>query len=286
MDPFATREAERLLKEWDVQSLPVDPLAIADQHDIVCQGMPSKNSGVSGMFIKSRDAYGILYATHINNEGFQRFSIGHELGHYFLPGHSEAVFSGGIIHESRAGFVSSDKYESEADQFACGLLMPNYLFDPALELAGDGLEAIKTLEERCGTSLTATAIRYAQRTPEPSAIVVSIGDTVDYCFMSDELKEYPGLSWIKKGSKVPRSPPTYEFNKDNDNVRLANQDAGTIDLGTWFGGDIEGELYEEIVGLGGYGKTLTILSASDLPDPEDIEEDEDLEESWTPRFKR
>ena len=139
--------------------------------------------------------------------------------------------------------------------------MPNYLFDPAIERAGDGLEAIKTLEERCGTSLTATAIRYAQRTPELGAIVVSIGDTVDYCFMLDELKEYPGLSWIKKGSKVPRSSPTYEFNKDNDNVRLAKEGAGTIDLGTWFGGDIEGELYEEIVRLGGYGKTLTILSA-------------------------
>ena len=286
MDPFSTREAERLLKEWGVHSLPVDPLAIAEQHDIVCKGMPSKNNGVSGMFIKNMDAYGILYATHINNEGFQRFSIGHELGHYFLPGHPDAVFSGQIVHESRAGFVSNDKYEREADHFACGLLMPNYLFDPAIEQAGDGLEAIKSLEKRCGTSLTATAIRYAQRTPEPAAIVVSIGDKVDYCFMSDELKEYPGLSWIKKGSKVPRNSPTYEFNKDNDHVRLANQDAGAIDLATWFGGDIEGELYEEIVGLGGYGKTLTILSASDLPNPEDIEEDSELEESWTPRFKR
>ena len=35
MDPFATREAERLLKKWGVQSLPVDPLAIAEQHDIM-----------------------------------------------------------------------------------------------------------------------------------------------------------------------------------------------------------------------------------------------------------
>ena len=286
MDPFATREAERLLKEWDVQSLPVDPLSIAEQHNIICQGMPSKKSGVSGMFVKNRDTYGILYATHINNEGFQRFSIGHELGHYFLPGHPEAVFSGGIIHESRAGFVSSDKFENEADQFACGLLMPNYLFDPVIERAGDGLEAIRTLVELCGTSLTATAIRYTQRTPEPSAIVVSVGGTVEYCFMSYELKEYPGLSWIKKGSKVPRSSPTYKFNDDSDNVRLAKEDAGTIDLGTWFGGDFEGDLYEEIVGLGGYGKTLTILSASDLPTPEEIEEDEDLENSWTPRFKR
>ncbi|WP_419617892.1 ImmA/IrrE family metallo-endopeptidase [Thiolapillus sp.] len=188
MGLFATREAERLLKEWGIQSLPVNPLAIAEQHNIACQGMPSKSGGVSGMFIKSGDAYGILYATHIDNEGFQNFSIGHELGHYFLPDHPEAVFSGSDIHNSRAGFVSDDEHESEADHFACGLLMPNYLFDPALEQAGDGLDAIKSLKECCGTSLTATAIRYAQRTPEPTAIIVSIGDKVDYCFMSDELR--------------------------------------------------------------------------------------------------
>ena len=286
MEPFATREAERLLKEWSVQSLPVEPLDIAEQNNIACQGMPSKNGGVSGMFIKSRDAYGILYATHIHNPGFQRFSIGHELGHYFLPGHPEAVFAGGVIHESRAGFVSNDKYEDEADHFACGLLMPNYLFNPALEKAGEGMEAIKSLEALCGTSLTATAIRYAQRTPEPAAIVVSIGDKVDYCFMSDELKEYPGLSWIKKGSAVPHGSTTYKFNRDNDNVLLARQDAGTIDLSSWFGGEIEGELYEEVIGLGKYGKTLTVLTATELPDSEEIEEDEALEESWTPRFRK
>lgn len=286
MDPFATREAERLLKEWNIQSLRVDPLAIAARHDILCQEMPSSSGGVSGMFIRRGNAYGILYATHVENEGFQRFSIGHELGHYFLPGHPEAVFSNGGMHQSRAEFASNDKYETEADQFACGLLMPNYLFDPALDKAGDGLGAVKSLAELCGTSLTATAIRYAQRSPEPTAIVVSIGAKVDYCFMSDELKEYRGLTWIKKGSAVPRDSETYGFNKDANNVLLCRESERSVDLATWFGGNIEGELYEEVIGLGSYGKTLTVLSASDMPDLDEIEEDEDLKESWTPRFRR
>ncbi|HNP51833.1 MAG TPA: hypothetical protein PKJ85_08570, partial [Nitrosomonas nitrosa] len=57
MDSFASREAERLLKEWKVQSFPVEPLDIAQQHDIACKAMPSKNGGVSGMFIKNRGNY-------------------------------------------------------------------------------------------------------------------------------------------------------------------------------------------------------------------------------------
>lgn len=286
MDSFAIREAERFLKEWDVASLPIKPLEIAEKTGILCQGMPSKNGGVSGMFVRKGDVYGILYATHVNNKGFQNYSIGHELGHYFLPGHPEAVFSTHDIHESRAGFVSDNKYEIEADDFACGLLMPNYLFDPAIEKTGEGLEAIKSLASLCGTSLTATAIRYAQRSPEPVAIVVTIGNKVDYCFMSDGLKEYPGLTWIKKGSNVPSGSVAYTFNQNSDNVLQAKEEPGEVDLATWFGGEIEGELYEEVIGLGSYGKTLSVLTGSDLPDPEDIEEEKELVESWTPRFRR
>lgn len=286
MNHFATRKAEQLLKEWGVTSLPVDPLEIAERYDILCQAMPSQNGGVSGMLIKNKDAHGILYATHIDNDGFQRFSIAHELGHYFLPGHPDAVFAGGLIHASRAGFVSDDKYEAEADYFASGLLMPNFLFDPALDPAGEGMEAVKSLAQLCGTSLTATAIRYAQSTSELAAIVVSIGDKVDYCFMSDELKEYPGLTWLKKGVALPRGTKTLAFNRDADNVRLAKEDADSVSLTSWFGGKTKYELYEEVIGLGGYGKTLTVLSASDLPDPEEIEEDEDLENSWTLRFRK
>ncbi|MCG7988403.1 MAG: ImmA/IrrE family metallo-endopeptidase [Candidatus Thiodiazotropha weberae] len=267
-------------------SLPVDPHDIATKKQILCQEMPSSEGGVSGMLVRHGSAFGILYATHIANEGFQRFSISHELGHYFLEGHPEAVFKNGAYHESRAGYVSNDKYEIEADQFASGLLMPNFLFDPALDKAGNGMEAIKSLSKLCGTSLTSTAIRYAQRTPEPAAIVVSIGDVVDYCFMSDELKEYPEITWLKKGARVPRNTKTFDFNRDDNNVRYSSESEGSVDIVSWFGGRIDGELYEEVIGLGEYGKTLTVLTGADLPDVEEIEEEHELEESWTPRFRR
>jgi len=47
----------------------------------------------------------------------QRFSIAHELGHYCLEGHPDALLSNGR-HYSRAGFVSSDPFEQEADHFS------------------------------------------------------------------------------------------------------------------------------------------------------------------------
>ncbi|GJM04878.1 MAG: hypothetical protein DHS20C09_08690 [marine bacterium B5-7] len=285
MDPFPTREAQRLLKEWEVDSLPIDPKQIAARADIPCQPMPSEKGGVSGMLVKTgNDRFGIMYATHIPVEGFHNFSISHELGHYYLPEHPENVFKDGLVHESSSGFTSDDTYEKQADQFACGLLMPSYLFDPLLDKAGTGMEAVLELAERCGTSRAATAIRYAQKNSEPTAIVMSIDSVIEYCFMSDELKEFPGLSWIKKGSVVPKNTRTLSLTKEQ--VQSGHRDEGESDLITWFRSDIDCEIYEEVIGLGAYGKSLTVLSCGDLPDPEAMDEEHDLEESWTPRFKR
>jgi hypothetical protein len=164
--------------------------------------------------------------------------------------------------------------------------MPSFLFDAAMDKAGSGLQAIQTLAGRCTTSLTATAIRYAQRTPEAAAVVVSVAHSVDYCFMSDSFREIRGLEWLRKGSSLPRSSVTYSFNSSSAKVARGERADGESLLQDWFGGTLRADLYEEVIGLGGYGKTLTILTASDLPDREDIEEEEELAESWKPRFRR
>ena len=59
--------------------------------------------------------------------------------------------------------------------------MPNALFSAALCRAGEGLEAVESLAATCDTSLPATAIRYAECTREPVAVIVSSGNSVDYC---------------------------------------------------------------------------------------------------------
>jgi hypothetical protein len=117
---FATQQGEQVVRERGL-SLAVDPIALVRDLGIEVAPKPARAGGVSGMLIRVGDFYGIAYATHINNEGFKRFSVAHELGHYFLPGHIDAVFRDGDIHESRAGFVSGDRYELEADHFAAGL---------------------------------------------------------------------------------------------------------------------------------------------------------------------
>lgn len=114
----------------------------------------------------------------------------------------------GNQHESHAGFTSDNRIEREADCFAVGLLMPKHLFKDAMPAVGDGLSAIEHLADRCQTSLTATSIRFAQLSDAPMAIVLSTKDRIDYCLMSDGLKNLDGIDWIRKNSSLPENTAT------------------------------------------------------------------------------
>jgi Zn-dependent peptidase ImmA (M78 family) len=279
----AALQAERFIKELGIDSLPVDPIAIAESLGILVHPKTAAG-GVSGMLVRVGNEFAIGYATHIDNEGFKRFCVAHELGHYRLPGHVEAVLAHGDIHESRAGFVTDDPYEREADHFAAVLLMPEPLFSRELRRLGDGLEAVEAMAARCITSLTAAANRYVQKADVPVAMLISTGSRIDYCFMSRPLQNFEGLEWPRKGQPLPAGAQTERFNASPDNIRLARRADSDTDLHEWFGGRRSIPGTEEIVGLGSYGKTLTILSSEIFADEE--EEDEDLEERWTARFRR
>lgn len=284
---FAALLAEQIVKGAGIVSLPIDPIAFARGKDIEVVAKPVSQRGASGMLIRQGNEFAIAYATHLDNEGFVHFTVGHELGHFFLPGHMDAVIPGSSgVHQSRSGFVSSDRYEIEADRFSAGFLMPRHLFFPALESAGVGLDAVLHMAALCKTSLHATAIRFAQCTRELVAVVVSSGNRIDHCFMSDALKNLSGIDWIRKREAVPRSSATFAFNQDSENVRLARRVDATANLQDWFGGGRKIEISEDVIGLGSYGRTLTVLHSIEVLDPEEEEDEAALIESWTPRFRR
>lgn len=279
----AGKVAERFLQEHGISSLPVDPVALAEKLGIKVIGKPDTSSGVSGALIKVENQFVIAFATHIRSEGFRRFSIGHELGHYLLDGHAEALLpTGQDMHLSRAGYRSDDKYEREADHFSARLLMPNPAFRQAMRSAGEGLDAIMSLASLCETSLVATASRYLEETDLPMAMVLSSGKCMEYAFLSDELKEFRDIIWPRKGGIIP-AVPTSEFNRDEANIRKLNRIDEESNLRDWFGGRRSVPIREQIMGLGDYGKTLTILSTTSFADDED--EEADLIDRWTPRFK-
>lgn len=284
---LAKQKAEAFLRDEGITELAVDPFAIAVSRDIEVRAKPSTAEGVSGMLLRHGDTFGIAYATHIPSEGFQRFSIAHELGHYFLEGHVDHILPKDGIHESHAGFVSADPYEMEADHFAAGLLMPSGLFKKEIGRRKPGLAAIEHLAGRCKTSLTATANRFAELSDDAVAVIISTGQVIDYCILSDRMKSLHDLTWLRKGSPVPKGTETARLNSNPQRVAVGDRAEADIDVMDWLGGRQSAMVTEEVAGLGRYGKTLTVISSEDIGrEDEQDEDDENIVESWTPRFRR
>lgn len=272
VDPWWKAEAcaADVLRQHNITKLPVDPFQIADAKGIVYQEIPSLNSGVSGCLMRVGDVFGIMFSTRYPSSGFRRFTVGHELGHYFLEGHPEHLFKDGCtLHTSTTGFVSDDRFEQEADAFAASLLMPKSMFREAASTAGEGLGAVKAMADLCQMSLTSTAIRYARLVTEPVAVILSMNGKVLFSIMSPTLRAQRNLTWLKKGNGVPPSTLTFQFSGDNANVQNAQTASGYATLDEWFDGP-DTEVSEEVIGLGEYGRTLTVLRAESLPDPDDV----------------
>ena len=235
------------------------------------------------MLLRHGNSFGIMYAKHIKSEGFQRFSIAHELGHYFLEGHLDYVFSGNKnFHNSYAGFKSSDQYELEADHFASGLLMPDYLVQSVIQNTSHGFSVVKKMADLCKTSLVSSAIKYTKMSKDAVVIIVSTNDKVDFCFVSEAMKYLPDTSWPTKKSPVPKNSITAEFHNNPNNITQAELVEDEIDIREWLGGTQFIHFKEEVKGLGTYGKTLTVLSCSE--DIEEICSEERTIENWEPHF--
>ena len=265
----AARSAREVLADAGIASLPVDPFGIAKTTGIECRVADLQDC--SGCLKLRNNTFRIEYNGQWG-EGFARFTVAHELGHYFIPGHPQALFPGNSgEHRSESGYTSKDGIERQADHFATNLLMPADLFSLSLgRQTGRGLPAIQALSEECVTSLTATAIRYAELCDVPLAVILSSGDRINWCFMSDSLKAVCP-NWLNKGSAVPPASLTHEFNKNNKNGTSGELREDSSYLDAWFDNAPSLEMKEDIVGLGRYG-TLTVLFLDEVPT--------DDEEGW------
>lgn len=283
---MATQTGEKLARDEGFSAFPVDPIAIARKHGIHVEKKPPDMKGISGALIFADPNPIIIYSTEHANEGFENFSVAHELGHYFLPGHPDEIMKAGGAHMSRSGFSQGDSsIELEADHFAAGLLMPSYLVRKSLGSGQIGLKGIRDMAGDASASLTAAAIRAAECAEHPMCIIVSEGPAVSYAFASPSFKDLGRNIYLRKGSPVAVGSTTAKFNADLANVRAGQEMVGACSLQHWFDTDRNPSLDEEVIGLGRYGLTLTVLSSEELAiDPDDEDEDEALEESWTPKF--
>jgi len=123
MSEIIEQKTQEILNRFEITSIPVSVERIAAALDIQIKMAPS--SDFSGLLI--RKSHTALIG--INKEEphtRQRFTIAHELGHYFLDKRKDAFVDNkaSIEYRDNKSHASRSAKESRANMFAAALLMP------------------------------------------------------------------------------------------------------------------------------------------------------------------
>lgn len=194
------------------------------------------------------------------NSGRARFTLAHELGHYFIDEHRTALESGlAPAHAYNADRPSELRIEREADHFASALLMPSVAFHRELRAKRGGIQEILDVASTFRVSRMSAAKRYVSLSGVPCAIVVFRSGDAPWWNVSPELEARGMTGGIRKEAVV-RGSATEQAQATDDNSRVFES---TTTAGYWFwnvaqGGARDIVLKEQAIKLGAFG-VLTFL---------------------------
>lgn len=244
---------------FEQTSSPIDVLSIAKEEGILlAPGNYGQEFDGRIEFHRRQGKFILFYPKVATGHSLARirFSVGHELGHYYMPEHRKLLIQE-RAHYSKPGFVCDNRLEREADFFSASLLIPSKILVDFC--ARKKFFTLKELVELAGTwqtSATSAALRYVQWTSECCAIVLSQKNAVLF-YMPSEDAAFRGFQWL--GHKnIPTSSATNKANKNQGSGQFFEQESHTE---IWFSErKAESKLWEEAFPLGYTGLVLTMLT--------------------------
>jgi Zn-dependent peptidase ImmA (M78 family) len=196
-----------------------------------------------------------------------RFTLAHELGHFFLDEHRLGLKYG--LLEPHASFHNINQkslIEEEADYFAGCLLMPEAKFkNNSSEFKrrtgkkGFSFDTLKDLSENFQASILSTLIRFSQVGTHEIFAVISKDNIAKWYVKSSD---FPNWKWkFKIGEPIPQTTVAGEY------YNLENRKFTTIeklDADDWFRPSAEDyranrQMYEQCFYSDSYGYVVSLL---------------------------
>jgi Zn-dependent peptidase ImmA (M78 family) len=247
-----------------------------------------------GVYIRERDIGGaeawlvrkgnraiITVSSRLHEQGRKNFAIAHELGHFELHSDSQLMI---CSDEDMYVWNRIKSQEVEANEFASSILMPQDIFFRYIQKEAPNMDRVSELSGEFGTTLTATAIRYAQLSHEPCAVAVSNNCTLKWYKKSDSFGFH-----LKVGEKLSQDTYSSDFYGGKDLPTRPRK----VSANAWIAGDIDpdGEIIEHSVALKSYGVVLSLLWIDKeiryrFQKRDDEEPEFDLTDKFTPDGKR
>lgn len=282
----AGKQADAIVARMKL-SHPIDPLQVAkDEYPRLRAGGRNFGDRFDGKlkYVAEHRYFALMYNTKYDFGCTQgehhprtRFTIAHELGHYFINHHREYLHNRRSSHASINEFRSNAVIEKEADSFAASLLLPTHLVKPIINRNNLSLNAIDNIANDFGTSRVSTSIRAVQLSHFPCAVAGIRNGAMSWIFPSESLIEagiYPNRGVMPANAQEPW---------DRCKMRIPGDSENGGEVRDWFQTYQREHLeevyvHEEYVPVPSMGTLLVLLTVEEtdvFPDDEESEEDED-----------
>ncbi|MBL0946454.1 MAG: ImmA/IrrE family metallo-endopeptidase [Hydrogenophaga sp.] len=211
------------------------------------------SQGFEGALVaNSTKSEGAIFYSSLGPRSRQRFTIGHELGHFLLPWHRQSSFQ--CTAEDFAPGTNKE-WEAQANRFSAELLMPAPLVRQRLVAYKDPeLALLIQLRDEFEASLEAAARRAVELSEYPCAVVFSKDNVVRYSVKSSYFEEWIA---VRKGDSLPFKSPSRSSSSDPDVWH-------ELDASWWLserrGGSTQPETVYEQTLIQENGHKLTLLS--------------------------
>jgi hypothetical protein len=190
----AMHQGEEIASVYGFSGPPVDPLeVVAGEQAIHAEGDDLGEAFDGCLEYVGNRQFLLAYNTKYNawpHEGDHhpkvRFTIGHELGHYFLDEHRGMLVGGGPRYTCVTEFQVDPQMEHEADCFAAGLLMPSYLLNPLVNRRPEpSLADVRDVASRFRVSMTSMLVRWVRVSHFPCAVFSVTSSGVRWGWVSE-----------------------------------------------------------------------------------------------------
>ena len=203
--------AKEMSSLYDV--VPTNLLQIADDEliNVIYDNYGSNTFDGLTMFEPTNEEFYI----HINTErgntkenGKGRFTLAHELGHYFIPLHRLGLMTGKIQPHGSLNYLYDSnawQIERDADAFASSLLMPEESVTDFIYGKSFNFGVIDALAKRYLVSKSAAAIRFAAIGNYPIMVVYALKGKVMWVIHSEDFPFSRLRNGNAKGDEVPKN---------------------------------------------------------------------------------
>lgn len=156
----------------------------------------------AGILVRSGKRGIILVNKNIHYEPRKRFTIGHEIGHFSIPSHTENQYE--CIFSDIETFHSNKAHETEANRFSSELLLPAVKAAEILKQSEIDIPLVSKVADDFGISLSATTIKLVKQSGHDTcAAILSTDNSIKWSCESTLFARKWQLR--RKGLPIPSS---------------------------------------------------------------------------------